>query len=138
MTLENFKGKRNSNGFDKRPEDAKRGGRKPGIKSQLQKIVDSNGSFTIKAKNVIEIKENGDVVIKVPTAESIAMKLSQWAIDGKGNHSIRAINMMIEHLEGKAKQEHIIEIESNEIDISKMSPKLLGLIAEFITSQTEN
>lgn len=135
---DNFKGKDGTNGFDKRPGDAaKYGGRKPSIKTQLQKVLDSDGTFTIKAKRVIEVKKNGDVVIEVPKAEMIALKLTDWVINGKGSESIRAINMMIEHLEGKAKQEHVIEIENNEVDISKMSPELLGQIASFITSQSK-
>jgi len=34
----------------------------------------------------------------------VAMKLMQWALSNKGNDSLKAIQLVIEHLEGKPAQ----------------------------------
>ena len=102
--IENFGDKINTNGFDKRPEDSLKGGRKPSIKNQLIDILESEGNLTIVANQVVQIKDNGDVVIKVPTQMQMAMKLSSWAMSKKGNDSLKALQMIMEQIDGKPTQ----------------------------------
>jgi len=97
--IENFNGKNNSNGFDKRPEDAKLGGRKPSIKNQLEKIAFSDGWLEFDIDDV-EILI-GKVRIQVPELDAIALKLWQWAMSNKGNDSLKAIEMIMNHFDGK-------------------------------------
>jgi len=67
-----------SNGFDKRPEDARKGGRKPSIKRQLEKIAVGDG-WVEYAKEDVEII--GDRIrIKMPKQDALALKLWEWAM----------------------------------------------------------
>ena len=102
--IENFGDNINTNGFDKRPEDRVKGGRKPSIKTQLIDILESEGNLTIQANQVVQIKDNGDIVIKVPTQMQMAMKLSSWAMSKKGNDSLKALQMIMEQIDGKPTQ----------------------------------
>lgn len=84
--------------------DPTKGGRKPSIKKQLFELLESGGQLLIKAKDVVSTNDVGDVIIKVPTQMQIAMKLKQWAMSKKGNDSIKAIQMIMEQVDGKPKQ----------------------------------
>ena len=94
----------NTNGFQKNPENINRNGRPVSIKAQLKDILESEGNLTIQANQVIQIKDNGDVVIKVPTQMQMAMKLSSWAMSKKGNDSLKALQMIMEQIDGKPTQ----------------------------------
>ena len=102
--IENFGNKINSSGLDKNPENINRNGRPVSIKAQLKDILESEGNLTIQANQVIQIKDNGDVVIKVPTQMQMAMKLSSWAMSKKGNDSLKALQMIMEQIDGKPTQ----------------------------------
>lgn len=102
--IENFGDKVNTNGFDKRPEDINKEGRKPSIKRQLIELLESNGELTIQPDDVISIEEDGSVKIKVPTEMQLALKLKQWAMSKRGNDSIKALQIIMEQIDGKANQ----------------------------------
>lgn len=93
----------NTNGFDKNPQNRGKG-RNPSIKNQLKDLMSSEGGVTIPETQVKKINEDGSVVIKMPTQMQLAMKLVSWAMGKKGNDSIKAIQMIMEQLDGKPKQ----------------------------------
>lgn len=102
--IENLGEKANTNGFDKRPEDATKGGRKPSIKKQLEELLESEGQIRIESRDVISIGEDGSVILKLPTQMQLAMKLSSWAMSKRGNDSLKAIQMIMEQVDGKGVQ----------------------------------
>jgi acylphosphatase len=116
--IENFGDNINTNGFDKNPENAVKGGRKPSIKKQLIELLESDGEIKIEPDGVVSIENDGSVIIKVPTEMQIAMKLKQWAMSKKGNDSIKAIQMIMDQIDGKAK---------NSIDITSGNQPLSNL-----------
>lgn len=91
--------------FDKRPENINKEGRPVSIKNQLKDILQSEGNITIPSNQVIKINEDGSIEIKVPTQMQMAMKLSSWAMSKKGNDSLKALQMIMEQIDGKPKQE---------------------------------
>ena len=97
--------KANSNGFDKRPEDAIKGGRKPSIRKQLAELMEQDGKITIPAKQIVTVNDNGSVTMVLPTQMQLAMKLTSWAMSSKGGDSIKSIQMIMEQMDGKPKQE---------------------------------
>jgi len=101
----NFGDKINSNGFDKRPEDATKGGRKPSIRKQLEEMIGDNGNYTIAADQVLKVNDDGSVLVDIPTANKLTLKLLQWADSKKGNESLKALQMIMEQIDGKPKQD---------------------------------
>ena len=85
--------------------DATKGGRPISIKAQLKDLLESEGNLTIPAKQIISINDDGSVVMKVPTQMQLAMKLQSWAMSKKGGDSLKAIQMIMEQVDGKPKQE---------------------------------
>lgn len=84
--------------------DPTKGGRKPSIRKQLEEVINDNGTYTIDAKDVLKINEDGSVVIRGASAEQMARKLVDWAMSNKGTDSLKAIQMVMEQLDGKPKQ----------------------------------
>jgi len=91
--------------FDKMPQNINKEGRPVSIRNQLKDLLQSEGNITIPANQVIKINEDGSVLMKVPTQMQMAMKLSSWAMSKKGNDSLKAIQMIMEQIDGKPKQE---------------------------------
>ena len=85
--------------------DPTKGGRKPSIKNQLNALLNQNGKLTIPKKQVIKINKDGSVVVALPTQTMLAMKLNEWAIGKSAKDSIKAIQMIMEQIDGKPKQE---------------------------------
>ena len=85
-------------------QDPTKGGRPVSIKNQLKDLLESEGNLTITANQVVQIKDSGDIVIKVPTQMQMAMKLSSWAMSKKGNDSLKALQMIMEQIDGKPTQ----------------------------------
>lgn len=104
MAIDNFGNKINTNGFDKNPENINRNGRPASIKQELRNALNTEGKITIKAKNVLEVHSNGDVTIQTTQSETLANKLLDWALSRKGNESLKAIQMIMEQVDGKPKQ----------------------------------
>ena len=97
--------KANSNGFDKRPNDATKGGRKPSIRKQLIEMVGDNGGYTIEADKVLKINDDGSIIVSIPTADKLVLKLMEWVESSKGGDSLKALQMIMEQIDGKPKQE---------------------------------
>ena len=116
--IENFGDKINSSGLDKKPENINRNGRPVSIKTQLKDLLESEGNLTITANQVVQIKDSGDIVIKVPTQMQMAMKLSSWAMSKKGNDSLKALQMIIDQVDGKGQQ--TINHNVGNFDISQL------------------
>lgn len=101
--IDNFGNKRNTNGFDKNPQNIMAQGSKPSIKKKLEEIANGDGIMVFKRKDVVSITDD-EVKIKVPNQLQLAMKLWQWAVSKKGNDSIRAIDMIMQHFDGRPRQ----------------------------------
>lgn len=82
-------------------------GRPVSIRNQLKDLLQSEGNITIPANQVVKINEDGSILMKVPTQMQMAMKLSSWAMSKKGNDSLKAIQMIMEQIDGKPMQEII-------------------------------
>lgn len=93
-------------------------GRQVSIKRQLKDLLVKDGAITIPAKQVVKVLDNGDVQIKLPTQQQLAMKLVSWAMSQKGNDSIKAIQMIIDHIDGKAVQP---------IDLTETKQLIIGM-----------
>jgi len=107
--------------------DPTKGGRPVSIKAQVKDLLESEGNLTIPANQVVTINEDGSVVMKVPTQMQIAMKLQSWAMSKKGGDSLKAIQMIMEQIDGKAKDS--IEIEGtvdSGINFNNMMQMLRG------------
>ena len=90
--------------FKARPDFINRKGRPPSIKRKLKELLNSDGNIEIKAKNVVLVKDNGNVVIRVPTEMQMAMKLQTWAMSNNGSNSLKALQMIMEQFDGKGVQ----------------------------------
>jgi len=107
-------------GFEKHPENINKEGRPLSIRNQIREILAMDGRMTIKKQHVIAINEDGSVDIIMPKKDMVAMKLMQWALSTKGNDSIRAIQLIIEHLEGRPAQSLSISTDQpiNQVQLS--------------------
>ena len=92
--------------------DPTKGGRKPSIRKQLSELLEKDGQITIPAKQIAKVNDDGSVTIILPTQMHMAMKLVSWAMQNKGSESLKAIQMIMEQIDGKPKQ----EIEQTVID----------------------
>ena len=97
--LDNFKGKRNSNGLARNPQNINKSGRPASLKAQLQKQLDGNGSVFIPTKRILETSKKG-ITIQTTTTEQLASKLVSWALSRNGNHSLKALQLIAGLLEG--------------------------------------
>jgi hypothetical protein len=105
--IDNLKGK----GVKFPEQDPTKGGRPVSIRQQLKDLLEAEGNVTMPANQVVKINEDGSVVLKLPTQMQLAMKLSSWAMSKKGNDSLKAIQMIMEQIDGKPKQDHDIKGE---------------------------
>lgn len=103
---ENIKGK----GFDKYPEHINKKGAGVSIKKQLKELLLKQGELTIPKKDFIKETETA-YIFKIATQESLALKMLNIAMS-KTSNNLKAIQLILETFDGKAKQ----EIE-NKIDI---------------------
>ncbi len=118
--MSNYKNIKNK-GFDKNPQNINRKGRPLSIKQDLKTILEIDGKFTIDAKNIVSINDDGSVTIKIPTSESLALKLLQLATNGKNSNTLKAIQMIMEQIDGKPKQSIDIQ-ETRPIQILQNDP----------------
>lgn len=125
--IERFGKNRNSNGFDKNPENINYKGRPVSIKGQLKNMLNSDGAITISKEQVKSINADGSVTINLPTQDHLAMKLLEWSISDKGNDSLRAIQIVMEQVDGKPNQkiEQTIKEKSIAIDPTKYTDEEL-------------
>lgn len=106
--LENFKGKRNTNGLAENPQNINREGRPISIKNQLKEMLNADGSITISKEQIKSINEDGSITIDIPTQNQLATKLLSWAISDSSRESLKAIQMIMEQVDGKSRQETAI------------------------------
>ncbi len=118
--IDNLKGK----GVKFPQQDPTKGGRPVSIKAQLRDLLEAEGNVTMPSSQVVKINEDGSVVLKLPTQMQLAMKLSSWAMSKKGNDSLKAIQMIMEQIDGKPKQ----EIDNN--NTHKVEPLLFQVIGK--------
>jgi flagellar basal body rod protein FlgF len=97
-------------GFQKHPENINRNGRPISIRNQIREMLQADGSLTIPKRNVISINEDGSIDVLMPKKDAIAMRLMQWALSNKGTDALKAIQMIIEHLEGRPHQSATVDI----------------------------
>jgi len=102
--VENFGDKINTNGLDKNPQNINKKGQPVSIRAQLKDLLEADGNVTIPASQVIKVHDDGSVTLKLPTQMQLAMKLSSWAMSKKGNDSLKAIQMIMETIDGKPSQ----------------------------------
>ena len=102
--------------------DPTKGGRPVSIRAQLKDLLEAEGNVTMPANQVVKVNADGSVVLKLPTQMQLAMKLSSWAMSKKGGDSLKAIQMIMETIDGKPNQpidinqEPITRIERHIID----------------------
>ena len=99
--IDNLKGK----GVKFPIQDPTKGGRPVSIRNQLKDLLEAEGNVTMPANQVVKINDDGSVILKLPTQMQLAMKLSSWAMSKKGNDSLKAIQMIMEQIDGKPNQE---------------------------------
>ena len=110
----------NTAGFQVNPQNINKKGRPPSIRNTLKELLQGEGKLVIPEANVLEKKEDGSVVIMVPDEKKIALKLKQLAMSGKGMVTLRAINMIMEQLDGKPHQTTDVVIDPG-LDLSLLS-----------------
>ena len=116
--IENFGDKVNTNGLDKNKDNINREGRPVSIRGQIKGLLENDGNLTIPTSQIIKTNEDGSVVVKVPTQTQIALKLQGWAMSKKGNDSLKAIQMIMEQIDGKPLQEVHQETTYKSLDIN--------------------
>ena len=107
--------------FANRPEDINREGRPVSIRNQLKRLLEQDGKVTVPSSQVDKVNDDGSVTLVLPTQDQLAMKLLSWALSKKGVDSIKAIQMVMEQIDGKPKQE--VDMTSNEIKITRETLK---------------
>ncbi|MDA8692491.1 hypothetical protein N9L92_00400 [Saprospiraceae bacterium] len=108
--IENFGNKLRTNGLDKNPSNINKNGRQPSIKNQLKELAASDGFIEYPIEDV-EILDD-KVRIRIPHQNAIAQKLWTWAMSKKGNESIKAIQIIMNQIDGKPTQSISANIDS--------------------------
>lgn len=85
--------------------------RSPSIKKQLKELALHDGKITYSSSDVIEVHDDGSVTVAVSTEEMIANKLYQMANDGKPSDSLKAIQLIMNYIDGKPKE--TLELNDN-------------------------
>ena len=118
------------NGFDKHPERINKKGRPPTLKASLRKLLEKDGSVVFEKKDVISINEDGSVEVKVPERDALMFRLIKIA-HSRASNNVRAIQMIMEHLEGKPTQ--LLEFSEY-----KNLPTIYIDATEFVMNQENN
>ncbi len=137
---EHFGEKINTNGFDKNPKNINTKGRPVSVKAQLKNLLESEGEVVISKEQIKSINEDGSVTINLPTQDHLAMKLLSWSVSNKGNNSLKAIQMVMEQIDGKPNQkvEKTKTQERSEVDYSKYSVEELKQLKSLLKKGTIN
>lgn len=116
----NIKPEDRTEGFEKHPENINKKGRPLSIRNQIREILAMDGTMKIDKKHVIKINDDGSVEIIMPKKDMVAMKLIQWAMSNKETASVRSIQIIMEHLEGRPHQSLNISTDEpiNQVQLS--------------------
>lgn len=112
----NIKGSDNTAGFQVNPQNINKKGGPLSIRNQIREILAMDGRMKIKKEHVMAINEDGSVEILMPKRDMVAMKLLQWAMSNKETASVRSIQIIMDHLEGKPHQSVDVSLGNINID----------------------
>lgn len=113
-------------------------GRKPSIKTQLQRMVDSDGAIKIPYKQVIEIvepkpatktkkAEQGYIRIALPHKEALAMRLITKAMSG----DYQWMKLLLEYVDGKPAQQINLDLPDSGSQIPMEDYTDAEIVEEF-------
>ena len=100
----------NTGGFQANPQNINKKGPPISIRNQIREILAMDGKMHIKHEHVISQNDDGSVDIIMPKKDMVAMKVMQLAMTGSGSTTIRALQLIIEHLEGKPHQSTSVDL----------------------------
>ena len=80
----------------------RKGGRKKSVRRQLQLLLEGEGTMTIPKGQIIKVDpETGDVTIRIPTDQQLALKLLNMTMGKNGSNTLNAMRMFVEQTDGK-------------------------------------
>lgn len=109
----NFKGLRN--GFENNPQNINRNGRPKSATQHLKDLFNQEERYFIPLDRV-EVTVEG-VYLNLPTAKDLAATLMDIALTGEGNVQLKAIEMIIDRIDGKPRQT---------VEINDVTPRRIG------------
>ena len=98
--------KANTNGFKQNPHNA---GRRKSVVTLLQDAIGEDGGIRFKPEAIKSYHPKTGVVIKVPTADALVTRLISLAMTSDRRTSVKAIEMIMDRLEGKPRQQLAFE-----------------------------
>lgn len=101
--IDNLGDNANTNGFKENPDNINKKGRGISIRQTLRELLEKKGEFFIPKEQIINITDDG-VTILIPDDVKLALTLTNWAVSKKGYDSLKAIQLIIEHIDGKPNQ----------------------------------
>lgn len=100
--------------FKDRKDDINRDGRPLSITNTLKTILSSNGEIRIPPEQIARTETDGSVIIIVPKQETLAMAIMKFALKG----DMRAIQLIVDRIDGKAKQEIDLNLSDTTVVIN--------------------
>jgi len=79
-------------------------GQPPSIKKQVRELLALNEELEIRWADLISIEEGDSIRVRLPVQMATAVKLFQWAMSNNPVASLNAIQIMLEHIDGKPAQ----------------------------------
>ena len=105
--------KHNTAGFDKNPQNINKKG-PISIKYHIKRLMSQDAPLVVPSSQVLEVREDGSVVIEMPNLEKAAMKVIQWAMSNK-TKGADVLLKLLEHIDGKAPQPiHVKDVDPND------------------------
>ena len=84
-----------------------RKGQPPSLKRAMLELIQKDGSLRFKKEQIKTMHDDGSISVIIPTAQALMIKLVSLA--GGGN--IKALQILLEYIDGKAKENVKIEGE---------------------------
>ena len=90
------------------------------IRNQIREILAMDGSMKIKKEHILSTNKDGSINILIPKKDMVAMKVMSLAMTGSGATTIRALQLIIEHLEGRPAQSVNVSMDQpiNQIELT--------------------
>ena len=98
--------KANTKGFKQNPHNA---GRSRSFANQLKDAIDEEGGIRFKPDAIKSYHPKTGVVIKIPTTDALVTRLISLAMSSDKKTSIKALEMIIDRIEGKPRQQLAFE-----------------------------